>query len=83
MDVLCTSRSHLDLFPSHRLVYLSSDSPNDLGYDVCVDVDSLSDTVFVIGGLNESPKGMSLAKAEQQGIKHARLPMKRHIGLVS
>ncbi len=80
--VLCTSRSHLDLFPSDRLVYLSPDSPNDLGYDVCHDAESLSDAIFVVGGLNESPSGMTLQQAEQQGIRHARLPMQKHIGLV-
>ncbi len=82
MSAVCTAQSHLDLFPCDRLVYLSPDSPNDLGYDVCSDVDSLAEAVFVIGGLNESPSGMTLMQAEQQGIRHARLPMQRHLGSV-
>ncbi len=77
-----TDRSHLDLFPPSLLVYLSPDSPNELGYDVCCADDDLNagNAVFVLGGVNVSPKGLTLGRAEEEGIRHARLPMERHIG---
>ena len=70
-----TEKSHLDLFDKDRLVYLSPDSRNDLKYH--------ADDIYIIGGLIDTDimSNASLSVAKRQGIRHARLPMKKVRGL--
>ena len=53
----------------------------ELGYDLLTEGTDLADAVFVIGGLGASETGLTLKMAEAEGIKHARLPMERHVGV--
>ena len=70
-----TDESYLDLFPKEKLLYLTSDSPNTLEYS--------PDDIYIIGANCDTIQDtkQSLKKAEKQGIRHARLPMKETIGL--
>ena len=70
-----TDESYVDLFPKEKLVYLTSDSPNTLEYS--------PDDIYIIGASSESiiDTKQSLKYAEQQGIRHAKLPLKETIGL--
>ncbi|KAJ2710589.1 tRNA (guanine(9)-N(1))-methyltransferase, partial [Coemansia spiralis] len=67
-----------DLFDKQSLVYLTADSPNEM--------DSLDPSkVYIIGGIvdkNRYPR-LTLDKAEQQGIAHARLPIGQHVRMAS
>jgi ribonuclease P protein 1 len=70
-----TEKSYLDLFPPERLVYLTPDSRTDLcDYD--------ADDVYIVGGIVEMANDVpyTLSKAKKQGIRHARLPIKRTVG---
>jgi len=81
--VIVTEKSYLDLFPHENLLYLTPDSKNDLiKYD--------ADDIYIIGGLIDttgridvSPKSIpyTLSAAKKEGIRHARLPMKRTLGI--
>ena len=79
--VIVTEKSYLDLFPQKRLLYLSPDSTKDLmNYD--------ADDVYIIGGVVDTAGGRSgrsvpytLSTAKKEKIRHARLPMKRTLGL--
>ena len=81
--VIVTEKSYLELFPHENLLYLTPDSKNDLiKYD--------ADDVYIIGGLIDttgridvSPKSIpyTLSAAKKEGIRHARLPMKRTLGI--
>ena len=65
----------MELFPQERLLYLSPDSRTDLvKYD--------SDDIYIIGGLVDGATGIArtLADAKRNEIRHARLPMRKHIG---
>ena len=79
--VVVTEKSYLDMFPRENLLYLSPDSKNDL-------LKYNADDVYIIGGLVDTSGGMSprsipytLSAAKKQGIRHARLPMKRTLGI--
>ncbi len=76
---VCTEKSYLDLFPKENLLYLSPDSTNDLN-----EIDGSE--VFLIGGLvdktSESHDNYTLTAAKKHGIRHARLPLRQHIGYV-
>ncbi len=66
---------YLDIFPAEKLVYLSPDSANEL--------DSFSsEDVYVIGGLVErlSQEKLSLVRAKKDRLRHAKLPLRKHIG---
>ena len=72
-----TSKSHLDLFPREKLVYLSPDSKNDLRM-------LNEDDIYVIGGIidkGDDRAPLTLANAKKNKIRHARFPMKRVIGM--
>ena len=59
-----------------RLVYLTADSPNELA-------ELSQGDIYVIGGLvdRNRHKGITLRKAEAEGIRHARLPLQQHCKL--
>ncbi|KAJ2773349.1 tRNA (guanine(9)-N(1))-methyltransferase [Coemansia nantahalensis] len=67
-----------DVFEKQDLVYLTADSPNELdGLD--------PGKVYIVGGLvdkNRYPR-LTLEKAEQQGIAHARLPIGQYVKMAS
>ncbi len=68
-------KCHTELFDKDRLVYLTPDSKNDLNT-------FSGNDIYVIGALND--RGVhapyTLAQARKDGIRHARLPLRRHIG---
>jgi ribonuclease P protein 1 len=80
--VVVTEKSYLELFPQKRLLYLSPDSTKDLmKYD--------PDDVYIIGGVVDTTGGATgrsvpytLSTAKKENIRHARLPMKRTIGII-
>ena len=72
-----TTKSHLDLFPREKMVYLSPDSNNDLKR--CNE-----DDIYVVGGIidiGHDRAPLTLANAKKHKIRHARFPMKRVIGM--
>ena len=72
-----TTKSHLDLFPREKMVYLSPDSNNDLRK-------FNEDDIYVIGGIidiGDDRAPLTLANAKKHKIRHARFPMKRVIGM--
>ena len=79
--VVVTEKSYLELFPQKRLLYLSPDSTKDLiKYD--------ADDIYIIGGVVDTAGGhtgrsvpYTLSTAKKENIRHARLPMKRIIGV--
>ncbi|KAJ1956817.1 tRNA (guanine(9)-N(1))-methyltransferase, partial [Linderina pennispora] len=67
-------REYIDRFQKDELVYLTADSDN-----VVEELDQ--NTVYVVGGIvdkNRYPK-LTLDKAQQQGIRHARLPIGEYV----
>ncbi|GAB6026913.1 hypothetical protein CHUAL_013557 [Chamberlinius hualienensis] len=65
-----TEKSYFDLFPKEQLVYLTPDCKNDIQkFD--------HDAIYIIGALVDkgSKQPLSLAKAKQENIKMARLPL--------
>ena len=79
--VFVTEKPYLELFPPQQLLYLTPDSKNDLvHYD--------PNDIYIIGGLIDTTGGISsrsvphtLSAAKKQNIRHARLPMKRTLGI--
>lgn len=73
-DVKIHQESYFDLFDHSSIVYLSSDSDN-----VLHELDP--NAVYIIGGLvdHNHHKGLSLQRAEENGLKTARLPLSEHI----
>lgn len=73
--VMVTEKSYMDLFPKKDLVYLSPDSRTDLSFR--------PDDIYIIGGVvdNVDGKPYSLTSAKKQNIRHARLPIKKHLGV--
>ncbi len=70
-----SAKCHTELFDKDRLVYLSPNSDNELKeYD--------SDDIYVIGALNDSghQTPFTLAQARKDGIRHAKLPLRKYIG---
>ena len=76
--VVRSADSYLQLFAERRasLVYLTADSPNELS-------DLSEQDVYLIGGVvdRNRHKGLTLRKAEAEGIRHARLPLQQHMQL--
>jgi len=70
-----TPKSHLDMFPHDRLVYLSPDSNVDL-------VEFNPNDIYVIGGIIDiaGKQPLMLSAAKRLKIRHARFPMKKTIG---
>jgi len=68
--VKCEEKSYLDLFPKERLVYLTADSDDS--------IQALDENdIYIIGGIVDKNryKGICLKKAQEQGIRTARLPI--------
>ncbi|XP_040280906.1 tRNA methyltransferase 10 homolog C [Bufo bufo] len=68
--ITATEKSHVDIFPKDRLVYLTADSPNVLKtYD--------HDKIYIIGAfVDKSQKtGVSLGNAKRLQLATARLPL--------
>ena len=75
--VVVTEKSYLEVFPQQRLLYLSPDSKNDL-------MKHDPNNIYVIGALIDTSEGhapYTLSQAKKQNIRHARLPMKRFLGI--
>lgn len=75
-DVKMTNESYLKIFDRDSIVYLTSDSDNVLEM---VDPNA----AYIIGGLvdHNHHKGLSLQKAEENGLKTARLPLSEYISM--
>lgn len=73
-DVKIHQESYLKLFDHKSIVYLTSDSDNVLN-------ELEPNIVYIIGGLvdHNHHKGLSLKRAEANGLKTARLPLGEHI----
>jgi len=74
--VRVTSENTLDVFNPERLVILSPDSRNDLlHFD--------PEDVYVIGAIVDTmeKQPLTLSRAKRHKIRHARLPMKRVMGI--
>lgn len=73
-DVKIHQESYLNLFDHNSIVYLTSDSDNVL-------TELEPNTVYIIGGLvdHNHHKGLSLKRAQENGLKTARLPLSEHI----
>lgn len=73
-DVNIHQKSYLDLFDRNSIVYLTSDSDNVLH-------ELEPHTVYIIGGLvdHNHHKGLSLQRAQENGLRTARLPLSEHI----
>jgi len=69
-------QSYLDLFPKESLVYLTADSET-----VCEDLDRTK--VYIIGGIvdHNRLKGITLKKAQDQGIATAQLPIGKFMAM--
>lgn len=75
-DVKIKNESYFNLFDHDSIVYLTSDSDNVL--------EELNpNAVYIIGGLvdHNHHKGLSLQKAEEKGLKTARLPLSEYISI--
>lgn len=61
------------LFPKERLVMLTSDSDNVLDFSNCFKFDD----IYIVGGIVDFGRNdpLTLAKAKEMGIRHARLPI--------
>uniref|UniRef100_A0A0V0G9J6 tRNA (guanine(9)-N(1))-methyltransferase n=1 Tax=Triatoma dimidiata TaxID=72491 RepID=A0A0V0G9J6_TRIDM len=77
-DVHFWTENYLDIFNKEELIYLTSDSDN-----VIENVDESN--VYIIGALvdHNYHKGICLKKAEEQGIKHGRLPISEFLEMKS
>jgi len=75
-DIKITEESFLNVFKHEQIVYLTSDSDNVLN-----ELDK--DSVYIIGGLvdHNHHKGLSLKRAEEKGLRTARLPLSEHISI--
>lgn len=72
-DINFHNEDYLQVFPKEQLVYLSSESDN-------VITKLEQDKVYIIGGLvdHNFHKGLCLKRAQEQGIKHAQLPINEY-----
>ena len=69
-------QSYDALFPKDKLVYLTADSPNTIR---ALDADK----VYIVGGIidRNRHKGITLRKANDQGISTARLPLDEYVDM--
>jgi len=73
--VTVTDKSYADLFPKRDLVYLTPQGETTLkGYN--------RSDIFIIGGFNDkaNPKPISFARAKEENIRTARLPLDGFVG---
>lgn len=75
-DIKITEDSFVNIFKAEQIVYLTSDSDNVL-------IELNKDDVYIIGGLvdHNHHKGLSLKRAEEKGLRTARLPLSEHISI--
>ncbi|RWS00552.1 tRNA methyltransferase 10 A-like protein [Dinothrombium tinctorium] len=81
-DIHSNENHFLDVFRDrkHNVIFLSSDSPN-----VLPDAHELrncrDNSIFIIGGLvdHNFHKGLTLKRAQEAGLKHARLPIDKYV----
>lgn len=73
-DVKIHETSYLEQFDHKSIVYLTSDSDNVLN-------ELEPNTVYIIGGLvdHNHHKGLSFQRAQENGLRSARLPLSEHI----
>lgn len=73
-DIKFHEESYDEMFDSNTLVYLSSDSET-----VLQELDS--NAVYIIGGLvdHNAHKGLSYSRAQERGLRTARLPLAEYI----
>ncbi|KAF6209801.1 hypothetical protein GE061_015551 [Apolygus lucorum] len=73
-DVNFEDKNHSEIFEKNALVYLTSDSENVIHQ-------LKEDEIYIIGALvdHNSHKGLCLKVAEEQGIKHGRLPIDEYV----
>lgn len=73
-DVKIRREPYYDLFDRNSIVYLSADSDNVL-------TELEPNAVYIIGGLvdHNHHKGLSFQRAQEQGLRTARLPLSEHI----
>ena len=74
LDLL--SENYISLYPKEKLIYLTADSDTEL--------DSFDkDFIYIIGGLvdHNRLKMITYLKAQEQGIKTARLPISKYVKL--
>ena len=70
-------KSYLDLFPKENLIYLSPDAEEPLINYNC-------DDIYIVGGLVDrahatKKRGLTYNKAQDEGIRMARLPLNEYI----
>ncbi|EEH51060.1 uncharacterized protein MICPUCDRAFT_7027, partial [Micromonas pusilla CCMP1545] len=74
--VIASEKPYIELLAEQKskLVYLTADSENEL-------TAFSEDDVYVIGGIvdRNKHKNLTLDKANAQGIRHARLPIRDHL----
>ncbi|KAJ6638578.1 Farnesol dehydrogenase, partial [Pseudolycoriella hygida] len=75
-DIKITENSFMTTFNPEKIVYLTSDSDN-----VLTELDK--ESVYIIGGLvdHNHHKGLCLKRAEEKGLRTARLPLAEHISI--
>ncbi|CAD0196754.1 unnamed protein product [Chrysodeixis includens] len=75
-DINYHEASYLEVFPKENIVYLTSESDN-----VIEKIEE--NTAYIIGGLvdHNKYKGLCLKIAEEQGIRHAQLPLDKYINM--
>ncbi|XP_013186518.2 tRNA methyltransferase 10 homolog A isoform X2 [Amyelois transitella] len=69
-------KSYLELFPKEKLIYLTSESDNVIEHFD-------ENTFYVIGGLvdHNKHKGLCHKIANEQGIRHAQLPLNKYVNM--
>lgn len=75
-DIDIGEQSYMERFEAASIVYLTSDSDTVL-------TELSADDVYVIGGLvdHNHHKGLTLARAQERGLRTARLPLGEHVRL--
>ncbi|XP_065210569.1 mitochondrial ribonuclease P protein 1 homolog [Planococcus citri] len=69
-----TDKHYLDFYPKEKLVYLTPHSREEMkSFE--------SDSIYIIGGLNDRSKDMALtlAKAKQEGIRKQKFPLDKYL----
>ncbi|XP_068629626.1 tRNA methyltransferase 10 homolog A [Battus philenor] len=75
-DIEYHEEPYLEVFPKHKLVYLSSESNNTIEHFE-------EDTYYIIGGLvdHNQHKGLCHNIAVEQGIRHCQLPLNKYVNM--
>ncbi|XP_072392600.1 uncharacterized protein [Diabrotica undecimpunctata] len=72
-DINFHTDEYINIFPKEKLVYLSSESENNI-------MELEQDKIYIIGGLvdHNAHKGICYNKAVEQGIAHGKLPIEEY-----